>query len=157
MVLATVKRLSTLLTSVEQTFSREICRLFHIANPIVTSHHIHCPLMVAQECTVLGQGAASGQIKGAAVIIGAVRCSAARGEVLHKFGRRKEAGVHEECACFDICIRGEEHDELGHVSNRRIGEQRPHEEVGLSEAWILLMEESVVKFENYSGKIRLEE
>ena len=83
MVLATVKRFSTLLTRVEQTLFREICRLFHIANPKVASHHIHCPLMSAQECTVLDEGATSSQIKDAAVIIGAVRCSAARGEVLY--------------------------------------------------------------------------
>ena len=104
--------------------------------------------MVAQERTVLDEGAASGQIEGAAVIIGAVRCSATCGEVLHKFGRRKEAGVHEECPSFDEWIRGKEHDELGHVSNCRIGEQRPHEEVGLGETWNLVMGELVVKFED---------
>ena len=150
MLLATVKRLSTLLARLEHTLSRYICWLFLSANPKVASHHIHCPLMVAHERTTLDQGATSGQIKGATVIICAVHCSAACGEILHKFGRRNEAGVHEECSCFEICVRGEEHDELGHVSDLGIGEQRPHEEIGLGEAWNLLMKESAVQFENYT-------
>ena len=152
MVLATVKRLSTLLTRLEQTLFREICRLFHIANPKVASHHTHCPFMVAQERTVLGEGAASGQIEGTAVIIGTVRRSAARGEVLHKFRRRKEAGVHEECPRLDEWIRGKKHNELGHVSDRGIGDQRPHEEVGLGEARDFFINELVVEFENYRGR-----
>ena len=149
MVPATVKCLSTLLTRLKQTLSREIRRLLQIANPKIASRHTHYPIMVAQDRTVLDEGAASGQIKGATIIIGAVRRSAACGEVLHKFGRRKKAGVHEECPRFDIWIRGKEHDELGHISDGRIGEQRPHEEVGLSEAWNNLpMDELVFKFEN---------
>ena len=148
MVPATVKCLSTLLTRLEQTLSREICRLFHIANPKVASHHTHCPIMVTQKCTVLSEGTASSQIKGATIIIGAVRRPAARGEALHKFWRRKEAGIHEECPCFDIWIHGKEHDELGHVSDGRIREQRPHEEVGLVEAWNLIIDQLVGKFEN---------
>ena len=140
MIFGTVKCLSTLLTRLEHTLSLNICWLFLIANPIVASHLIHCPLMLAHERSALGQGTAGGQIKGAAVFIGAVRCSAASGEVSHKFRGRNEAGVHEECPCFDICVRGEEHDELGHVFDRGIGEQRPHEEIGLGEAWNLLMD-----------------
>jgi len=101
MVLATVKRLPTLLTCVERTLSREICRLFRIANPEVASHHTHDPVVVAEERTVLREGAIGGQVKGAAVIIIAVRRSAASGEVLDKVGRRNEAGVHEECPRFD--------------------------------------------------------
>ena len=58
-----------------------------------------------------------------------------------------------------MCIRGKEHDELGHIFDRGIGEQRPHEEVGLGEAWVrnLLIDESVVKFKDYSETIWLEE
>ena len=101
MILATVKCVSTLLTPLEHTFSREICWLFRIAKPEVASNHAHDPVVVAKEGTVLRKGTASSQIERAAVSISAVRRSAAGGEVLHKFGRRKEAGIHEKCPRFD--------------------------------------------------------
>ena len=141
MFLATVKRLPTLLTCVERTLSREICRFFRIANPEVASPHTHNPVVVAEEHTVLREGTAGTQVKGATVIIIAIRRSAASGEVLDKVGRRNETGVHEEYPRFGECVRRKEHDELGNVPNRGIGEQRPHEKVGLGEAWNLLMNE----------------
>jgi hypothetical protein len=144
MFLATIKRLPTLLTCVERTRFREICRLFRIANPEVASHYTHDPIVVAEERTVLREGTAGTQVKSAAVIIVAVRRSAASGEVLDKLERRKKAGVHEECPRFNEYVRGKEHDELGNISHRGIGEQGPHEKVGLSEAWIFLVDEFVV-------------
>lgn len=106
----------------EQTLSREICRLFRIANPEVPLHHTYNPVVVAEERTVLREGAAGIRVKGAAavVIIIATHHSAASGEVLDKLGKRKEAGVHEECPRFNEYVHGKQHNELENVSHRGI-------------------------------------
>ena len=60
----------------------------------------------------------------------------------------------------DVCICRKEDDKLGHISDLRIGDKRPHEEVNQGGRLGRSMEssdESVVKFENYSRTIWLEE